>query len=321
METVRGQPSEHKCPQCQAAMVYRWSKTGRFLACSSYPKCKGTLNVDRAGMPVQPKIAEQPCELCGRPMVLRQSRTGYFLGCTGYPDCRGTIPCNEAGEALRLVKEDELKRPCDVCEAGAMVVKRKGQRAFLGCNRYPECKNTSSLPADVRLERKPAPPPEPAGVNCAKCGRAMVVRSGRRGKFVACSGFPKCRQTMPIEKLEAAKAAAPAGAAAADNSTAANGTAAAGAKPGNGQRREPGNGPPPGFAMTRTGRPVVEVLPEAGTLSCPECGSTMELKRGRFGPFFSCNNFPKCRFNANLRGEAKKQAEELFRLRTGRSRS
>ena len=64
--------------------------------------------------------------------------------------------------------------------------------------------------------------------------------------------------------------------------------------------------------MTRTGRPVVEVLPEPGTLSCPECGSTMELKRGRFGPFFSCNNFPQCRFNANLRGEAKKQAEELF---------
>jgi DNA topoisomerase I len=312
MEMVRGQPSEHKCPLCQAAMVYRWSKTGRFLACSSYPKCKGTLNVDRAGAPVQPKISEQPCELCGRPMVLRQSRTGYFLGCTGYPDCRGTIPCNEAGEALRLVKEDELKRPCDVCGEGAMVVKRKGQRAFLGCNRYPECKNTSPMPVDVRLERKPTPPPEPAGVNCSKCGRPMVLRAGRRGKFVACSGFPKCRQTMPIEKLEAAKAAAPAGAAAADNATAADGTATAGAKPGNGQRWEPGNGPPPGFAMTRTGRPVVEVLPEAGTLSCPECGSTMELKRGRFGPFFSCNNFPQCRFNANLRGEAKKQAEELF---------
>jgi DNA topoisomerase-1 len=64
--------------------------------------------------------------------------------------------------------------------------------------------------------------------------------------------------------------------------------------------------------LTRTGRPVVEVLPEPGTLRCPECGSTMELKRGRFGPFFSCSNFPQCKFNSNLRGEAKKQADELM---------
>ncbi|HQL53578.1 MAG TPA: topoisomerase DNA-binding C4 zinc finger domain-containing protein, partial [Phycisphaerae bacterium] len=49
-----------------------------------------------------------------------------------------------------------------------------------------------------------------------------------------------------------------------------------------------------------------------GTLRCPECGSTMELKRGRFGPFFSCSNFPQCKFNSNLRGEAKKQADELM---------
>ncbi len=62
----------------------------------------------------------------------------------------------------------------------------------------------------------------------------------------------------------------------------------------------------------KVGRPVVEVMPEPGTLHCPECGSTMELKRGRFGPFFSCTNFPRCRFNANLRGEAKKEAEELM---------
>ena len=33
------------------------------------------------------------------------------------------------------------------------------------------------------------------------------------------------------------------------------------------------------------------------------------MKSGRFGPFFSCTNFPKCRCSVNLRGEAKKQAE------------
>ena len=57
---------------------------------------------------------------------------------------------------------------------------------------------------------------------------------------------------------------------------------------------------------------MVEELPAPGTLCCPECGSTVELKRGRFGPFFSCGNFPRCKFNCNLRGAAKKQAEELL---------
>ena len=33
---------------------------------------------------------------------------------------------------------------------------------------------------------------------CEKCGKPMVVREGRFGKFLACSGFPECRNTMAI---------------------------------------------------------------------------------------------------------------------------
>jgi DNA topoisomerase-1 len=299
MEHVRGQPSDHACPTCGSPMVYRWSKTGRFLACSSYPKCKGALNVDREGTPVVPKTSEHRCEICGQAMLVRQSKTGYFLGCSGYPACRNTTPCDEQGVPLRLVTEEELKRPCDLCGAGAMIVKRKGRRAFLGCNAFPKCKNTAPLPADVRLEKKPVPPPEQAGVACPKCGRAMVIRAGKRGKFVACTGFPRCRQTMPLDKLEEAKAtgaATPAPVAAASDATTL-------------RPWQTGDPPPAGYALTRTGRLVVETMPPPGTLACPECASTVELKRGRFGPFFSCTNFPRCRFNCNLRGEAKKQAE------------
>ncbi len=36
----------------------------------------------------------------------------------------------------------------------------------------------------------------------------------------------------------------------------------------------------------------------------------MALKSGRFGPFYSCTNFPKCRTSINLRGDAKKRAEK-----------
>lgn len=318
MESARTEPSDITCKDCGSPMIYRWSRTGRFLACSGYPKCKATMNVGRDGQPIVPRQSETKCEQCGKPMVVRSSKTGTFLGCTGYPECRGTIPCNEQGEPLRLVTEKELERPCDACGEGTLIVKRKGRKSFLGCDQFPKCKNTANLPEDVRLERKPAPPPELAGLDCDKCGRAMVIRSGKRGKFVACSGFPKCRNAKPVEKLEELKAAALAagkpakatlGGAAGDNeSYPADADGKAARRP----VKAADGTPPPGFAMTRTGRPVVEVMPEPGSLMCPECGSTMDLRRGRFGPFFSCLGFPKCKFVANLRGEAKKQAEEMF---------
>ncbi|MDQ2683427.1 MAG: type I DNA topoisomerase, partial [Chloroflexota bacterium] len=39
---------------------------------------------------------------------------------------------------------------------------------------------------------------EPAGVDCDKCGRPMVIKMGKFGKFMACSGFPECRNAQPL---------------------------------------------------------------------------------------------------------------------------
>jgi len=44
--------------------------------------------------------------------------------------------------------------------------------------------------------------PEPIGRNCPECGRELVIRYGRYGKFISCSGFPDCRYTEPwLEKI------------------------------------------------------------------------------------------------------------------------
>ncbi len=40
--------------------------------------------------------------------------------------------------------------------------------------------------------------PEYSGENCEKCGKPMVYKMGRYGKFLACSGFPECHNTKPI---------------------------------------------------------------------------------------------------------------------------
>ncbi|QUL98588.1 MAG: type I DNA topoisomerase [Candidatus Fermentithermobacillus carboniphilus] len=39
---------------------------------------------------------------------------------------------------------------------------------------------------------------EPAGINCEKCGRPMVIKRSRYGKFIACSGYPECKNTKPL---------------------------------------------------------------------------------------------------------------------------
>jgi len=44
--------------------------------------------------------------------------------------------------------------------------------------------------------------PEPIGRACPKCGKELVIRYGRYGKFISCSGFPDCRYTEPwLEKI------------------------------------------------------------------------------------------------------------------------
>ncbi len=46
-------PSEYLCDECNRPMVYKLSRTGRYLACSGYPKCKATAPVDAEGRKLQ----------------------------------------------------------------------------------------------------------------------------------------------------------------------------------------------------------------------------------------------------------------------------
>jgi len=323
MTAAKAEPSEYTCPECDKEMVYRWGPSGRFLACSGYPDCKTSSDIDDEGKPIKPEATEHPCDVCGKPMMLRRSRHGLFLGCSGYPECANTIACNEKGEPLKLVTEAELTTPCDQCD-GKLVVKRRGRRAFLGCSNYPDCKNTQPLPKDVRLERK-TEPPEMAGFACDGCGKPMVIRSGRRGRFIACTGFPRCRNTKPIEQLDALRAAAaeraggdasaapaepPAPAEKARSAKKAKKTAK-GKEPVDSAAdtpREESAAASGAIQYTKKGNPYVEQM--NGAVACPTCGAEMIVRRSRFGPFLSCGGFPNCKQTVRLKGDAMKQAEE-----------
>jgi DNA topoisomerase-1 len=104
-----------------------------------------------------------------------------------------------AQKGMRNVKREETPTdiPCDKC--GKMMVIRWGRNGrFLACPGYPECKNTRELPEKEGEQAKAAPAPELTDEKCPKCGSPMVIKSGRFGKFLACSAYPACKTTKPI---------------------------------------------------------------------------------------------------------------------------
>jgi len=206
-----------ECPECGAPLVIRTGRRGRFFACTAFPKCKYTANVDDNGQPqerAKPQLTQEPCPECGGTLVVREGRRGKFLGCSGYPKCRYTRDYageETVGEAPAAADSDgdaadaedqpasETKADggigvvCDECGA-PMVVRRSRRGRFLGCSNYPKCKGTKPFSAAIEAGYEP-PEPETMDEACPECGKPLIVREGRRGKFIACTGYPKCKYT------------------------------------------------------------------------------------------------------------------------------
>jgi DNA topoisomerase-1 len=77
-----------------------------------------------------------------------------------------------------------------------MKVRHSRRGPFLGCSNYPTCKNIMQMPGEA--PRPPKAPTQLTTIACEKCGKPMAIRDSRRGKFLGCSGFPRCRTTKPM---------------------------------------------------------------------------------------------------------------------------
>jgi DNA topoisomerase-1 len=144
--------------------------------------------------------SEHKCPKCGAMMAYRLSKRGKtFLSCSRYPECDGAMNVDREGKPVQLEVTDFK---CPNC--GKPMIKRIGRFGpFLGCSGYPECKTLQQVDRKTGLPLPPKPPPKPTGLKCPKCNKKeLVVRSGKRGDFVSCSGYPKCRMTLPAERLE-----------------------------------------------------------------------------------------------------------------------
>jgi DNA topoisomerase-1 len=116
----------------------------------------------------------------------------------------------------------------------------------------------------------------PTDVSCDKCGKPMVLKWGRFGQFLSCSGYPECKNTRE-----------------------ANGTKAVG--------DEDRASLPAAAKAARTAAAPEPV--EAEAEPCEKCGSPMVLKRGRFGPFLACSAYPECRNTRRIRVNHEGKAE------------
>jgi DNA topoisomerase-1 len=178
-----GQPTvpSTPCDKCgQGEMVEKAGKFGIFLACSRYPECDNTKELEPAEAATEE--LEETCENCGRPMVVKRGRFGMFLACTGYPECKTTRKIIATKQGVSAAKPDQiLDERCPNCGKN-LVVKQGRFGEFTACTGYPECRYIKH---------------KSTGVVCPKDGGDIVERKSRRGKvFYGCANYPKCDFTL-----------------------------------------------------------------------------------------------------------------------------
>jgi DNA topoisomerase I len=92
--------------------------------------------------------------------------------------------------------------PADCPECGSpmeRVFSGKSKQWFASCSRWPDCDGTLPLEPDGSVG-EPEPEPEPdEDVRCAECGKPMLLRTGRFGRFYGCVDYPSCKGIRNVQ--------------------------------------------------------------------------------------------------------------------------
>ena len=184
------------------------------------------------------------CEKCNSPMIIKWGRNGNFLACSNYPECKNTMNVIQDKEGkIKNVEAKTTNTKCNKC-GKAMIVKEGRFGQFLACSGYPECKNTINATKNDKGEIVPLEV-QATDTVCELCGKPMIIKRGRYGQFLGCSGYPDCKNIKNIHK----------------------------GKDG-------------------------EMIPQEAEVTdatCEKCGKPMAVKRGRFGKFLGCTGYPECK--------------------------
>ncbi len=125
--TLEAEKTDEVCDKCGAPMVVKRGRFGKFLACSTFPKCKGTRNLSASGGSADTGVT---CPECKQGTITeKKSKKGrVFYSCNRYPDCKFALwdkpvkaPCPKCGNMMTLKGKNSVK--CTKCEyAGEVTV-------------------------------------------------------------------------------------------------------------------------------------------------------------------------------------------------------
>jgi DNA topoisomerase-1 len=108
----------------------------------------------------------------------------------------------EAGERMLSVKGVGMPTDltCPLCKTNPLRIKMGKNGHFLACSGYPECTYTSDYERDEKGIIAPVAPVQSEATDkvCDLCGKPMVVKRGRYGDFLACTGYPECKHTQSL---------------------------------------------------------------------------------------------------------------------------
>jgi len=191
-EKGKTEASPYACPECGRRLEYRLGGKGEFLSCSGYNE----------------KIVEEPAEPAatgkGKKAPRKKAKPKER------PACAFAMPVDRQRRPL-LPEQIDLLSP-----AGVPMVKRTGRFGDFLVEDKPrppkaKGKKAADAPAEpasfiLNLDRKgnlkfPSPPPLVTDIACPKCGDLMNLRDGKRGPWLGCRAFPKCRGREAFGKL------------------------------------------------------------------------------------------------------------------------
>ncbi|MEK7404524.1 MAG: type I DNA topoisomerase [Acidobacteriota bacterium] len=164
---------------------------------------------------------------------------------------------------------------------------REAMREFYGKFEKDLAQAERTMTDIKRLEK-------PTELVCDKCGKPMVIRWGRHGSFIACSGYPECSNTRELKvdlpDVDGADLTEQEGEEYCENC----------GRPMVLKRGRFGQFYAcTGYPDCKTTRPIgrEERKPDVRLEeTCPQCGSQLVIKHGRFGEFTACSSYPACKY-------------------------
>ncbi|MBF0101907.1 MAG: type I DNA topoisomerase [Desulfobacterales bacterium] len=109
-----------------------------------------------------------------------------------------------AKQEMISIKRDGIQTDidCPECQTHKLNIKIGKNGPFLSCSNYPKCVFSSNYNRDEKGNIHPLVnnvSPEIKNSVCTVCGKPMVIKQGKFGEFLACSGYPECKYTQSLQ--------------------------------------------------------------------------------------------------------------------------